>query len=80
MSTPTVNRFELTDAQRREFQCFIERNCQRVFDDLADSVHATSREFAESFNPNADEDSIEVITDELLELVDIRCVVKGIYD
>ena len=78
MSSSTINRFELTDAQRLEFQSFIERNCQRVFDDLADSVQATAREYAESFSPEADEDSLETITDQLLDLVDIRCVVEGI--
>jgi len=33
MSTTTINRIELTDAQRREFQALLERNCQSIFDD-----------------------------------------------
>jgi Tfp pilus assembly protein PilN len=80
MSSSTINRVELTATQRRELQALLERNCSSIFDELAALVDESAREYAESLNPEADETSLETITDQLLNLVDIRCVVTGLND
>jgi len=78
MSTTTINRIELTDAQRREFQALLERNCQSIFDDLGDLVQDTCQQYAETLNSSGDDETTESFREELFEMIDYRCVVTGI--
>ena len=78
MTTSTINRVELTAAQRREFQELIERNCSSIFDDLGDAISETCQEYAEALNSAGDDDTTESFREELFEMVDYRCVVTGL--
>ena len=80
MTTPTINRVELTDAQRLEFQALLERNCSTMFDDLGDAISETCQEYAEALNSAGDDATTESFREELFEMVDYRCVVTGLND
>ena len=80
MTTTTINRVELTEAQRREFQALLERNCSSIFDDLGDAVSETCQEYAESLNSAGDDETTESFREDLFEMIDYRCVVTGLTD
>ena len=80
MSSSTINRVELTDAQRREFQALLERNCSSIFDDLGDAVSDTCQEYAEALNSTGDDETTESFREELFSMIDYRCVVAGLND
>jgi len=80
MTTPTINRVELTDAQRLEFQALLERNCSTMFDDLGDAISETCQEYAEALISAGDAATTESFREELFEMVDYRCVVTGLND
>ena len=80
MSSSTINRIELTAAQRREFQALIERNCSTMFNDLGDAVSETCLQYAEALNSAGDDETTESFREELFEMIDYRCVVTGLND
>lgn len=80
MSTPTINRIELTADQRREFQALLERNCSKVFDMLGDAVADTAQQYAEALNSSGDEETTTQYQEQLFDMVDYRCVVPSIND
>ena len=80
MSNTTINRLELTEAQRIEFQALLERNCSKVFDQLGDAVWETSQEYASALNASGDDDITEDFREQLIEIVDYRCAVPSLTD
>lgn len=80
MTTTTINRVELTAAQRREFQALLERNCSTMFDDLGDAISETCQEYAEALNSAGDDETTESFREDLFSMVDYRCVVEGLTD
>ena len=79
-SDSSVNRLELTDAQRREFQSLIEQNCSDAYEALDTELLTTARQYAEALNSAGDDPTTENFFEELVEMVDIRCVVTGLND
>ena len=80
MTTTPINRVELSQAQRREFQALLERNCSTMFDDLGDAISETCQQYAEALNSAGDDETTESFREDLFAIVDYRCVVEGLND